>query len=140
MLRQEIVTAIVEKMKEILTANGFYSDAGKNVFEWLDKSLGKDEYPAIIIRDITDNTADGQYLDHKLKIEIDIAVKDGSNTTWNMREVSSDVIKSFGLLEEEINYRCNYNGSDFLVDQKDTLYGGVRLDFEVLYQTGRWEQ
>ncbi|MFY4767463.1 hypothetical protein ACOTV5_02395 [Aliarcobacter butzleri] len=140
MLRQEIVTAIVEKMKEISTANGFYSDAGKNVFEWLDKSLGKDEYPAIIIRDITDNTADGQYIDHKLKIEIDIAVKDGSNTTWNMREVSSDVIKSFGLFEEEINYRCNYNGSDFLVDQKDTLYGGVRLDFEVLYQTGRWEQ
>ena len=140
MLRQEIVTAIVEKMKEISTANGFYSDAGKNVFEWLDKSLGKDEYPAIIIRDISDNVADGQYLDHKLKIEIDIAVKDGSNTTWNMREVSSDVIKSFGLLEEKIYCRCNYNGSDFLVDQKDTLYGGVRLDFEVLYQTGRWEQ
>lgn len=140
MLRQKIVTAIVEKMKEISTANGFYSDAGKNVFEWLDKSLGKDEYPAIIIRDISDNTTDGQYLDHKLKIEIDIAVKDGNNTTWNMREVSSDVIKSFGLLEEKINYRFNYNGSDFLVDQKDTLYGGVRLDFEVLYQTGRWEQ
>ena len=140
MLRQKIVTAIVEKMKEISTANGFYSDAGKNVFEWLDKSLGKDEYPAIIIRDISDNVADGQYLDHKLKIEIDIAVKDGGNTTWNMREVSSDVIKSFGLLEEKINYRFNYNGSDFLVDQKDTLYGGVRLDFEVLYQTGRWEQ
>lgn len=140
LIRQKIVTAIVEQMQLISSANGFYSEAGSNVFEWLDKPLDKDEYPAIIIRDISDNTADGQILEHRLKIEVDVAVKDGLNTTWNMREVSSDVIKAFGQVEEQLNYKCTYNGSDFLLEHKDTIYGGVRLEFEVFYQTRRWEQ
>lgn len=140
LIRQKIVTAIVEQMQLISSANGFYSEAGSNVFEWLDKPLDKDEYPAIIIRDISDNAADGQYLEHRLKIEVDVAVKDGLNTTWNMREVSSDVIKAFGQVELALGYSCTYGGSDFLLEHKDTIYGGVRLEFEVAYTTGRWEQ
>jgi len=140
LIRQKIVTAIVDQMKFISSANGFYSEAGKNVFEWLDKPLDKDEYPAIIVRDPADNAADGQVLEHKLKIEIDIAVKDGKNATWNMREVSSDVIKAFGQVEDLLGYQCAYSGNEFLVEHRDTVYGGVRLEFEVNYITSRWEQ
>jgi hypothetical protein len=140
MKRQIIVTTIVEQMELISSANGFYSEAGKNVYEWLDKPLDKDEYPAIIIRDISDTTNDTQVLEHTLKIEVDIAVSNGKSTSWKMREVSSDVIKAFAQVEETLSYQCKYLGSDFLVEHKDSVYGGVRLEFTVSYQTSRWEQ
>ena len=141
MKRQIIVTSIVEQMKKISSENGFYSQAGKNVYEWMSKPLDKDEYPAIIIRDITDNTTDeNQILEHKLKIEIDIAINNKDNTTWDMREVTSDVLKAFGILEDTLNYVCSYQGSDSLVEHKADVYGGVRLDFTVDYFSRRWEQ
>lgn len=140
MKRQIIVTAIAEQMEKISSANGFYSEAGKNVYEWLDKPLDKDEYPAIIVRDISDTTNDTQVLEHSLKIEVDIAVSNGKSTSWNMREVSSDVIKAFDQVEKTLNYQCKYLGSDFLVEHKDSVYGGARLEFIVSYQTPRWEQ
>ena len=141
MKRQNIVTTIVEQMQKISSENGFYSTAGENVFEWYNKPLEDSEYPAIIVRDVSDNTTDeNQTLDHKLKIEIDVAVKNKDLTTWNMREVTSDVLKAFELVEDELNFLCAYHGSDFLVEQKDTLYGGVRLEFTVAYHSGRWEQ
>ena len=140
MKRQKIITTIVEQMQLIRSANGFYSEAGKSVFEWLDKPLDKDEYPAIIVRDVSDNTEDSQVLQHTLKIEVDIAVSNKALTTWDMREVTSDVLKAFGNIEEVLSYECKYLGSDFLVDHKDSVYGGVRLGFLVKYHTGRWEQ
>lgn len=140
MKRQTIIDTIVEQMKLISAASGFYSEAGKNVFEWLEKPLDKDEYPAIIIRDVADDTQDGQVLNHSLKIEVDIAISNKTTTVWDMREVTSDVLKVFGVVEDTINYQCAYLGSEFLLEQKDTVYGGVRLTFSVDYQTSRWEQ
>jgi len=140
LIRQKIVTEIVNQMQQISGAKGFYSEAGVNVYEWLEKPLDKDEYPAIIIRDVSDEAQEGQVLSHSLKIEIDIAIKNGAETTWDMREVSSDVLKAFGNVEESLNYQCAFIGSDFLLEQKDTVYGGVRLEFKVNYQTRRWEQ
>ena len=139
MVRQSIVDSIVKQMQKISSANGFYSEAGKNVYEWYSKPLGEGEYPAIIIRDVSDSALDGGTLQHTLKIEIDIAIK-GKDTVWNMREVTSDVLKAFGKFEDETNYQSTFNSSEFLTEQKDTLYGGVRLEFDVVYYTNRWEQ
>ena len=135
-----IVDTIAEQLKLISSANGFYSEAGKNVFEWLEKPLDKDEYPAIIIRDVSDDVKDDQILAHSLKIEIDLAISNKSTTLWDMREVTSDVLKAFSVIENIISYRCTYLGNDFLIEQKDTVYGGVRLTFTIEYQTQRWEQ
>lgn len=140
MKRQFIIDSIAEQLRLISATNGFYSEAGKNVFEWLEKPLDKDEYPAIIVRDVTDDVSDGQILEHSLKIEVDVAVSNKSTSLWDMREVTSDVLKAFGNLENTINYKCRYLGSDFLVEQKDTIYGGVRITFSVSYETPRWEQ
>lgn len=141
MIRQIIVTTITDQMKKISAANGFYSEAGKNVFEWQDRKLDKDEYPAIIIRDVSKNSVDKNPLsEHTLKVEIDIAISEGDQTPWNMREATSDVIKAFGSVEEELNYTCRCTGDDFIVKTKDTTYGGVRVEFEVDYQSARWEQ
>lgn len=140
MIRQTIVDEAIKQMKNISSSNGFYSEAGKNVFEWLEKPLDKDEYPAIIVRDPSDNIADqNNVFSHSLKIEIDIAVV-GKNAPWNMREVTSDVIKAFKGVEDTLNFSCTCKGNDFIAEQKESLYGGVRVEFAVEYQSMKWEQ
>jgi hypothetical protein len=140
MVRQSIVDSIIEQMQKISSANGFYSEAGANVYEWMNKPLEKGQYPAIIVRDVSDETNDSGQLQHTLKVEIDIAVSSKSNTIWDMREVTSDVLKAFGSLEKVLNYQCKYLGSGFLVEHKDSVYGGVRCEFNITYFTSRWEQ
>lgn len=139
MYRQSIVSELLLKLEEIKINNGFYSDAGANVLEWFDKPLEEEDFPALIVRDPSDNVVDSTSLEHKLKIEIDIAHK-GKNCIWNMRETSSDVLKAFKNLEDLIGYQCKYLGSESLVEQKEKLYSGMRLEFEIIYHTRRWEQ
>ncbi|DAB40802.1 MAG TPA: hypothetical protein CFH81_00400 [Sulfurovum sp. UBA12169] len=141
MRRHDIVTILISHLQQISSANGFYTEAGANVFEWRAKAIEDDLLPAIIVCDPEDNAVDdSQTLKHKLKIEIDIAVSSGKQTTMDMRMVSSDILKAFGLFEEEVSQVCRYLGSETLIEHKEKLYAGVRLEFEIEYQSKRWEQ
>lgn len=141
MKRQELIDDLVSLLKTISHKNGFYSEVGANVFEWYEKPLEDEDYPAIIVRDPNDNAQDeNNSINHALKIEIDIAISSGKETTIDMRKVSSDVLKAFGMFEEKNNYVCLYKGSDSLTKQESKFYGGMRLEFEIKYQTRRWEQ
>lgn len=141
MIRQKIIDSIVNNLKTISSDNGFYSEAGKSVFEWLEKPLEKHELPAIVVRDVSDDVSSNGSIDnHSLKIEIDILSSSGKHTVWNLREVTSDVIKAFNLVEKDLNFKCEYKGSDFLLEQKETSYAGGRLEFYIFYQSKKWEQ
>ena len=139
MTRQKIVDVVLENLKNIKIDKGFYSDAGKNVFEWMDKTLEDRDFPALIIRDSSSKVNETSSLEHILKIEVDIAIK-GKNSIWSMREVSSDVLKTFGIVENILNFKINYLGFESLVEQRESMYSGTRMEFEVIYQTRKFEQ
>lgn len=140
MRRQDLVTALVGELQNITVENGFSTDAGANVSEWRTTSLESGELPAIIVRDVADEAADDQQtIKHLLKFEIEVYVG-GSNVAENMRIVSSDVLTAFGLFEAAVSQPCRYLGSESMIEAKETTSGGVRLEFEVAYQSQRWEQ
>ena len=140
LIRQKIVTAIVDQMKLISSDTGFYSQAGSNVFEWLQGTITDTQYQSIVVKDISDTVVDMQSLKHTLSINIDIEVKDSTNATWILREVSSDIMKSMSVIEEELNYPCKYLGDEISVEYTDDTYARSTLSFEIVYQTNRWEQ
>ena len=109
------------------------------LFEWMDKTLEDRDFPAIIIRDSSSKVSDQSLLEHFLKIEVDIATK-GKNSPWNMREVSSDVLKVFRIVEETLNFKINYLGFESLVEQRESMYSGTRMEFEIIYHSRRFEQ
>lgn len=139
MVRQSIVDSILENLKKIKIDNGFYSNAGLNVFEWMEKTLEDRDFPALIIRDSSSKVNETSSLEHILKIEVDIAIK-GKNSIWSMREVSSDVLKTFGIVENILNFKINYLGFESLIEQRESMYSGTRMEFEVIYNTRRFEQ
>jgi len=140
MIRQDLVDAILAKMKLITKANGFRSDCGLNCFEWYEKKLEHKQFPAIIIRDPeSPSYEESGVFFHSLKIEIDIAVI-GKDSVLNNREIISDILKSFKEFKDESNRECKYGGSETLIEQKDFMYGGTRLIFTVEYESVPWEQ
>jgi hypothetical protein len=141
MKRQEFVTALVTKMKEIIAqeGNAYKTSIGANCFEWYEKPLHDTQYPALVIRD-TDNECQevsGSF-EHKLEIEIDIATR-GKKPMVDMREAISDVLLAFKEFRDSINYECSFSGSKSLIEQKDFTYGGTRMVFSIKYSTPAWE-
>lgn len=140
MKRQNIVTIILNNLKNIKQQNGFYTSAGANCFEWLEKPLDKDSYPAIIVRDSEDGIQmSSSSWAHSLKIEVDI-LTNGKNSILEAREVISDVLKSFKNIEDEISFVCSYKGSETIREQADFSYSGTRMIIIVEYETRAWEQ
>ena len=139
MIRQKVIDTIVENLKRIKRENGFYSDAGKNVFEWMEKTLEDRDFPALIIRDPSSKTISQSLFQNILKIEVDVATK-GKNSIWNMREATSDVLKIFGELEDILNYKIEYLGFETVSEQRESIYSGTRMEFEITYHTRRFEQ
>ena len=137
--RELLVSALVTIMSTIKKENEFNTDIGSNCFEWYEKPLDAEQYPAIIIRDTdSDNIPASGSFNHILEIEIDIATK-GKKPMPQMREAISDVLRAFGMFRNEQNYICAYKGSKSLIDQKDFTYGGTRMVFTINYSTSEWE-
>ena len=139
MIRQKIIDVILENLKRIKRENGFYSDAGKNVFEWMEKTLEDRDFPALIVRDPSSKINTQSLFQNVLKIEIDVATK-GKNSIWNLREATSDVLKIFGELEDILNYKIEYLGFETVSEQRENMYSGTRMEFEITYHTRRFEQ
>ena len=139
MVREKIVYALVEHLKEIRAKNGYSSEAGLGVYEWLTKPLQRDQFPAIIVRDIADEVQDDGVFEHRLKIEIDIATK-SKETLLELREIVADVLRAIGAFESSEHYRCESLSSEFLLEHKESLFGAARVEFVVIYKTARWQQ
>ena len=145
MKRQEIITELIYRLKEIKVSNGYLSDAGANVYEWLQRPLTQgDDLPAIILRDTDDNVEQGSYnATHKLKIEIDVVASHKELTIEHLREVVSDVIKNIGQTcegesDESLNLTCVYQGSEIHAEHAERLFGGARLTFVIQYESDKW--
>ena len=57
-----------------------------------------------------------------------------------MREATSDVLKIFGELEDILNYKIEYLGFEAVSEQRESMYSGTRMEFEITYHTRRFEQ
>ena len=107
--RDQIMSAFVAGMKNILEENGYNSDLGANVFEWRPKIIDpsgsgyvpteQDELPALHVRDPLDKAVtieqDGSE-DHELTLELEIA-HEGGAAGAAMRGQIADVRKAIGV-------------------------------------------
>ena len=107
--RDQIMSAVVAGMKNILEENGYNSDLGANVFEWRPKIIDpsgsgyvpteQDELPALHVRDPLDKAVtieqDGSE-DHELTLELEIA-HEGGAAGAAMRGQIADVRKAIGV-------------------------------------------
>ena len=94
-LRQQIVDAIKTQLEGILISNGFATDVGTNVMEWLASPLDPEfELPALILRDldepVEEHTRHASRHERSLHIQVQI-VATGDTPASAYRLMLADV-------------------------------------------------
>lgn len=142
--RQQIVDAIETRMKTILTANGYATNAGQHVYVWPTTARADSELPALLIFDTTaEINEDGGIIgkfQHTLEINI-VAEASGSTSRTVVRSMIADIFKAIGTDEYfgglvEVTSQPSHGIN---LEQGDKLYGAGIVRFSVTYRTNQWE-
>lgn len=141
-IRQQIITALDTRLKTITTANGYKTNAGRNVFDWLDRDLADTELDAIIYRDVS-NQFQADYFGgtgNRLRIEIEGRTKQASTTAAQIRKIVDDIYKAVGTDETFGGLACEtIPVSDELnIQQADKIMALATVILDVYYLGAKW--
>ncbi len=140
--RQDIIDAIDTRMKTITTANGYKTNAGNNVFDWLDRDLADSELDAIIYRDKS-SVMDMSDFDSKMSsviVEIEVKTKSTTTTAAQVREMIEDTYKAIGTDETwgGLALQTMPKSDDIDVQQSDKITGSGTIMIEIQYESAKW--
>jgi hypothetical protein len=143
-LREGVVQAFDTRLKEILTAGGYETDAGTNVEGWKDTPHDIASLPALVWRDTDLKEPEAGATDvHNLTIEIDAVVVKTSTVSAmaQLRKLIADVVKvlgtdlTLGALAQDIRQL----GEEIQVDHEDKKIMTATLLFDVIFTSGHFD-
>jgi hypothetical protein len=141
-LRQQIVTAVITRLKTITVAGGYSATLTNNVFEWPALNLSASQLPAAIVTDpggqIEDAGVSGR-LDHTLQLEVELLAK-GATAPAVVRELVGDVLRAIGTDPQwsTLAVDTTATGVQFAVEEHECLFAGAQLNLSIMYRTAPW--
>lgn len=141
-IRQQIITALDTRLRTITIANGYKTNAGAHVFDWLDRDLADSELDAIVYRDTNNNIiSEGfDYYENRMRVEIEAKAKSAATTAAQVRKIIEDIYKAIGT-DETFGGLAHYSEpvSDALdIQQADKIAGSATVTIEVVYVAQKW--
>lgn len=143
--RQQIIDILDAKLRAITIANGYHTNAGNNVYAWLDRPMQPSKLPAIVYRDAIVSKENGAIGTFRWSLQIEIAVfaEDGVHTASTTRKVIADVLKAVGAGDAE---RWGGNaedtilgGSETAIERHDKIEGASVITINIIYDAPMWE-
>lgn len=144
-IRQQIVDALVVRLKAITIANGYASDIGLNVYSWFPENLSTDVLPLLMINDLGDTLTDSgrDQVEHTLRIQIEGHISGGVTTHEAVRALIGDIAKVVMDPEDRtMGGVCDTmqlldGGTIQLEQQAEQTVGAATLALGVTYRTDR---
>jgi hypothetical protein len=144
-IRQQIVDALVGRLKTITTANGYASDIGGNVYSWFPENLSTEVLPLLMVNDLGDTLTDsGQdQIEHSLRIQIEGHIAAGTTTDQAIRSLIGDIAKVvMDPQDRTLGGLCDTmqlldGGTIQLEQQAEQTVGAATLALGVTYRTDR---
>jgi len=139
-IRQQIVDAVLTRLRTITAANGYGFDLSGTVDEWPGTKISPNKLPAAIVSDpdggIDDAGVSGR-LDHKMAIEIELIVK---GTPSIVRALVGDVFKAIGTdpTWSGLAVDTTATGVQLAVEQHEHLFSGAQINLSVAYRSAQW--
>ena len=145
--RQDIITALLNRLKTITTSNGYNTNAGNNVKEWQTFEAAPAELgDMIIVKDVSCNNTEGEeddnagtYWTKKLSVQV-ICLTEGKTSSSKLRDMIEDVIIALGV-DDTFAGICEpveYEGDQTDVDRQGKTYGGTLINLGITYRVTRW--
>lgn len=144
-IKKKILNAIDTRLKMILAANGYETNAGQNVFYWRTQMVPETSLPAIVYRDTVNRSevgAGGLY-ENLLTVEIDgfVVASTDLDAKTLLDKLEADIEKSIkvddmwgglALTTEKIS-------DESTLDRKEKVFGWTAIVIEIEYRTTRWD-
>jgi hypothetical protein len=143
---QQIRSAIDTRLKTILVANGYNTDAGSHVFYWRTALLSPDsELPGIIYLDTGESTENSEFALQTNKASVIVKCfacgSDDATIKAALDQIYADVMKAIGVDEtwgglaistEKISHAIE-------MERKEQVVGSFSIEFQITYRHKRWD-
>jgi len=134
--REEIISSIKNKLIE--------SELFKTNFEWLVTPFGRNELPAVDIKDTKDEVieeASGSSK-HSLSVELTILIAENENTINVLRDKIQEVLTLMKELDESdvtIWDYIEFIENEIDIEHEETIVGLAKIELKIVYYTSKWE-
>ena len=140
-IREQVVNAMADRFRQILTTNGYNTDVGNSVFVWKDTPFSVSELPAINISDesstIEELTNSTERV--RLNFRVDIVVSN-NNPIPTIRATLEDIRKAI-LVDETFGGLVLYTrmvGDEIDSVSKEDLIASAFVRLYTVYDVPRW--
>lgn len=141
-IRQQIIDAIDTRFKAITTTNGYKTNIGVHVFDWLDRELADSELDALIYRDTVNEIIQGTIHDYsnQLHLEIEVKTKNASTTAKQVRMMIEDIYKAIGTDDRWSGLAIDTQPVSETIDiqEWDKIMGSATIVVVIEYDTDKW--
>lgn len=141
-IRQQIITALDTRLRTITIANGYHTNAGQRVFDWLDRDLADTELDAIVYRDPANEILQETFnqINNRVRVEIEVKTKSASTTGAQVRKLIEDVYKAIGTDETfgGLAHEAQPVSENIDIQQADKIMGSATVVIDIYYMTTKW--
>ena len=155
-IRQQLVTAVINRLKLIKTTNTYTLDYGEtfqnyetnigdSVDEWRAVDIDPKELPMLVVRDLdTENDVSSDFTEKQINwllIVVEI-VTSGNTAAVELRKMLGDVNAAIrqDTTWGELAITTNPQKERFLIEQQSKRIAGGLIEFKVKYVSGRFNQ
>jgi len=138
MVRQSIITNLLNMLQGIRISDGYKTDVGTKVFEWREIAIELADCPCLIVRDTTDEIEDQGVHDHAHKLTITVTcIAAGTSAVEDARKIEADIYEAIGtdLSIGNQAYWTEWQGSAMQVQHEENIFANILITLLVLYKT-----
>lgn len=141
--RQRIIDVLDARLRDILIAEGYKTDAGESVFAWELYGLDASQLPALTYRDVSDTPDQATIgrVDNFLTIDIAAMAARSAAGEAQVRNMIADVIKAVGVDEtwDGLAEDTELIPADLDAEAMEKNQFGSALALVIEYSTGRFD-
>jgi hypothetical protein len=141
-IRQQLIDKIDARFKTITTANGYKTNIGSHVYDWLGRELDDSELDALIYRDVLSEIEVGTIHEYsnQLRLEIEVKTKLASSTAKQVRKMIEDVYKAIGVDDRWSGLAIDTQPVSEMIDlqQYEEIMGSAMIVVAIEYDTDKW--
>lgn len=143
-IRQLIVNEVISTFEGITKANGYETNAGNNVSEWLTTPVDEDAEETIIVKDFECEIDEYDQMTQNNRLGVQVGlIHTGAGAMSTIRSMIADVQKAIKAGRDEFwggyVYHTEPGGDTMQQTHERELIGDVDLVFYLYYKTGLFD-
>ena len=147
-IKKRIIAALDTVLKTILISNGYSTNAGQNVYDWITQNLPISSLPAYAYKNTGDTggrivTIAGpvnSIREYILNLDVN-CIAQGSTTRSQIRDMMADLMRAIGTDQTfgGLALYTEFSGDETAIEQQEETVGSTTVKIAITYRTKIWD-